>query len=387
MKTGAILFDLNNNTMTKRSPVVSLGNAWASIGGGTGRRVQSIHELPNDVLWLTNLTYSNFYRVGLHRHPNFRNDGWLRTLFSQLMTELGIGKRLTPPDQAVSIISALTQRVVDIANIRHGVIPNKSRLNEDFADALNTPRCAVEDCFYEAVETIANHPSVCVIKRVNPDINLPTLTLRRNRLRHAREVMATPVPILGKWELENVDGKPGDDQFLENIQNPFLVRCTLSSITPMVSEILSWGGGSKAIREWMSDVEWRVIRQYAKVSVKSVLHCTESATQIDPTLLPDGDYDGLSFTNGLVAEQLWTAFTIKQPYRSEKRYSAAAAWLRSADRMIMFDVALKLYGKGINVISYGVGNIVLRLPENSLLKTLDIAADTGLLPPLGILKQ
>lgn len=387
MKVGAILFDISNNTTAKKSPIVSLGTAWASIGGGTARRVKSIHELPNDVIWLTNLTYNNFFRVGLMRHPNFRSDGWLRTLFGQLVTELGVGFNQASPDETVSVISTISQRVINLARARHNIEPKSPRLNEDFAEVLETPRCNIDESCYSYFESIANHPSVCVIKTLNHNVSQPTLTVRRNRLRHAKDILSTSVPINGEWEMENIGDKGTDDSWLCSLENPFLVRCTLSNIKPVISEILSWGGGSSEIREWLTDVEWRTIRQYAKVNVKSVLYCNKIAASLGQGLLPDGMYDELSFTNGMVAEQIWTAFSIKQPFRSEKRYTAAAAWLRSTDRMIMFDLAQKLHSKGLNVLSYGVGNIVLRLPENGLMKALDIVTDLGLAPPLNITQR
>lgn len=127
MRVGAILFDPNNNIVASDRTVVSLDSAWASIGGGQARRVQSIHDLPSDVLWLTNLTYNNFYRAGLQRHPNFRNEGWLRTLFNQLVAELGIDLNNVSPDITVSTIAAIAQRTVAVAKSRYEVHPKSKR--------------------------------------------------------------------------------------------------------------------------------------------------------------------------------------------------------------------------------------------------------------------
>lgn len=383
MRVGAVLFDPSCNIVAKDRTVVSLDNAWASISGGQARKVQSIHDLPSDVLWLTNLNYNNFYRAGLHKHPSFRNEGWLRTLFNQLSSEVGVDNGRVSPDVTVSTISAIAARAIDVSVKRYGVIPKSKRLNEDFSLAMKVQRSALPDDIYKFFDSIADHPSVSVINGNSYGSTLPTVTVRRNRLRHANDILSTPVPPDSGWEYEKIVGPKNGDKWLENIDTSFLVKCTLTNINPMIAEILSWGSGSREIREWLTDLEWRVVRRFADVSVNAALIC-RSRSQVLPQhqLLPKENIDELSFTLGLVAEQVWTAMTIKQSYRGEAlRYNAAAAWLRAADRMRMFDYAQKLYARGLNIMSYGVGNVVLRYPEGGLRKALDICLDTGLLPP------
>lgn len=73
--------------------------------------------------------------------------------------------------------------------------------------------------------------------------------------------------------------------------------------------------------------------------------------------------------------------TNKQHYKGDvSRYTAAAAWLRAADRMAMFDYAQKLYGRGLNVMSYGVGNVVLHTRRTGCAAP-DITTDIRLMPP------
>jgi len=259
MRVGAVLFDPNNNIVANDRTVVSLNSAWASIDGGTARRIHSIHDLPSDVLWLTNLTYNNFYRAGLQRHPNFRNEGWLRTLFNQLVSELGIDLNNVSPDITVSTIAAIAQRTVNVAQLRYGVYPKSKRLNEDFATTIHAKHSGLPDMFYNHFDAVADHPSVSVIHATNYGAGLPTVTVRRNRLRHARDVLATPVPADSGWELENSVAPDRNDKWLESINTPFLVKCTVSNVNPMMAEVLSWGSGSRNMREWLTDIEWRVV--------------------------------------------------------------------------------------------------------------------------------
>lgn len=383
MRVGAVYFDPSNHIVASDRTLVSIDNAWASISGGQARRVQSIHDLPSDVIWLTNLTYSNFFRAGLQRHPNFRNDGWLRTLFNQLVAELGVDASCTPADTTVSTISTIAQRTVSVAQTNYGVTPKSKRLNEDFATAMGIQRSAIPDMFYSHFDSVASHPSVSVIHSTNYGAGLPTVTARRNRLIHAREVMATPVPTDTGWELKKITAQERCDNWLESITTPFLVKCTVSNVKPMIAEVLSWGSGSRDVREWLTDIEWRVVRQHGEVSVSAILiNQNPAVTLPQARLLPSEPLSELSLTYGLIAEQIWTAITNKLTYKGDvSRHTAAAAWLRAADRMIMFNYAQNLYGRGLNVMSYGVGNVVLRYPENGLRRCLDIATDIGLMPP------
>lgn len=381
MRVGAVFFDESGNIVANDRTVVALSDAWASVSGEPARRVQSVHELPSDVLWLTNLTWNNFFKAGLTRHPNFRSDGWLRTMFGQIASELGVHTSDVSADITVSAMSAIAQRVANIAIDDYKVKIKAARLNEDFAAALKTPTSSLPEAFYPFFESIADHPSVSVIQTANYSASSPTVTLRRNRLVHASQVLATPVPPDTGWELERAVGT-GSDQWLESITNPFLVRCSVSNVNPMVAEVLSWGSGSRQVREWLTDIEWRIVRELGDVTVHAALLCTKEA-QVLPqaAMLPTGPISALSYTLGLVAEQIWTAMVSRMRHKDSLRYSAKAAWLRARDRMSMFDYAQRLHARGVVVMSYGVGNVVARYPEGGLRRTLDIATDLSLMPP------
>lgn len=384
MRVGAILFDSGDNIVGSDRTIISINSAWASIGGGQARRVQGISDLPSDVIWFTNLTYSNFYKAGLHKHPNFRNAEWLRTQFYQLVSELGVDINNQPPHITVSVIATIAQRVVNVAEAQFSLKPESSRkLNDDFARILGAPRSAIPNNIYSLFKPVCEHPSVSVIHSVNYGAASPSITLRRNRITHAREVMSTVVPPDSGWEMEPSVAPDGSDQWLEDIKQPFLVRCTVSEVKPMIAEVLSWGAGAKSPRLWLTDIEWRVVRQHGKVIVHQALICKNPAAPLPQGLcIPSSTGAELSITYGLIAENIWTALTNPQYYKGdETRFTAAAAWLRSADRMIMFNYAQKLYGRGIDVMSYGVGNVVLRYPEGGLNRILDVCLDIGLIPP------
>ena len=75
MRIGAIVFDPSSVIGGSDRTVVSLTGGWASVGGTQARRIQGITDLPNDVIWLTNLGYTAFLAAKLNMHANFRNEG------------------------------------------------------------------------------------------------------------------------------------------------------------------------------------------------------------------------------------------------------------------------------------------------------------------------
>lgn len=383
MKVGAILFDRDNAIFSRGKSIVSLGSAWAARGKERPKRIENIHDLDSDTLWFTNLTYQNFYTAGLSKHANYRNEVWLRTLFNQLAAEIGVDPTYVQPTETVSAIACIADTVVKESSNVYGIAPKShNRLNEDFSIQL-APRSQLSDVIYPIFENIAQHPSVSVIKKVNFSSNSGlTLTLRRNRLAHARQLLSINVPSDLNWELVRSDNYK-QHSFLSEVDKPFLVKATLENINPNVAEILSWGSGAQRLRDWLTDAEFRLALQYADVTIHKVLLCQNDARPITLRAdLPNGKFDELSITKGLIAEQIWTGFTNKLPYKGkESRFTAAAAWLRAADRLIMFDYAKRLFASGLDVISYGVGNVVIRYPENSLNRAMEIATDLGLLSP------
>lgn len=381
MRAGAVLFDLDNFITANDGTSISLDRAWASVGGAPARRVQSLHDLDSDVVWYTNLNHNQMWQARLHEDPKVRTSGWLRTSLFQLTDELGIDAHAVAPDVAASALATLASRVIEVAERDYGVRPqSRYQLNEDFAARLNAPRSAIPDAFYDACfKDIAEHVTVTVVANQSHSAYSPTVTFRNNRVRHAREVLATPVPPDTGWRPYAL----AHEENLDDLRLPFLADCKITDVKPAVAEILSWGIGAKRQRTWITDIEWRVLRELATVQIKRVLVCDQPAEVLpQASIVPDYPHAELSVTAGLIAEQIWTALTMSRPYRgADKRFTAAAAWLRSADRMRMFRFAQSLYAQGLHVSLYGVGNVVVRYPEGGLRRAIEIASGAGLLPP------
>ncbi|MEM8515166.1 hypothetical protein RCH14_004526 [Massilia sp. MP_M2] len=386
MRCGVVLFDSANNITIGDKTFASLDNGWASAGGDQAVRISSIHDLSSDVLWVTNLTEEQFYRATLMSHPNFRSEGYLRSSLRHIYSELGVDPQFVSPDVVASTLATVVQRTVDLACNRYGVRPRSKALNEDYAYVLNAPRSQLPAEIYGMFEGSAQHSYVRTVATNNYLNNGQTLTLRRNRLIHARELLSMPVPPDTHWEYIAKDRLPASKRGIESLlsqsETAFLVCCEVKRISPAIAEVFSVGSGARTIRNWLTDVEWRRIYEWAEIDYNGLLLCgTPSAPVSQHSLLPSGEYAALSFTCGLTAEQIWTAMTMKRGGRDDHRYTAAAAWFRAADRMAMLSYAQKLHSRGLNVWGYGGGNVVVMYPEGGLRHSLDVITDIGLMAP------
>lgn len=246
MRVGAVIFDLDNFISASDGTSIALDRAWASVAGAPARRVQSPHDLDSDVLWYTNLSHNQMWQARLHEDPKVRTSGWLRTSLFQLTDELGLDSQTVAPDVAASAIATVANRVVHVASRDYGVRPqSRYQLNDDFAVQLNAPKSAIADDYYDGCfKDIAEHVTVTVVPNQSHSAYSPTVTFRNNRVRHARELLATPVPPDSGWRPHVL----GHGEDLDDCTQPFLVDCKVTDVKPAVAEILSWGIGAKRQR-------------------------------------------------------------------------------------------------------------------------------------------
>ena len=391
MRVGAIVFDPTSTVRGSDRSVVMLTGGWASIAGTPARRIQGIAELPSDVIWLTNLNSEAMFAARLTMHANFRNDRWLRATFDQMAEEFGLGQNTSRAKETAEVVALVAHRVVAYSCRELNVhIQSHNRLNEDYGAMMGLDRCRVPEMHRAIFDTVASHPTVNVIPPVSYGRSGSNVTAICNRMAYARYMLSQRVPADADWTLVE---KPMTDAELEKLDRPFLVRCRITNVKPMIAEALSWGSGAKNVREWLTDVEWRTVRTLAQVEARSALisdHPYQELSQY-AAKLPHGsmgELSELSYSLGLVAEQVWTALTNRQPRIGKALgHPARAAWLRAIDRMTMFDYAQRLSStKGVQIRNYGVGKVILRVPENGLGSVVAALKDVRLMASLGSIK-
>lgn len=382
IRCGVAIFDMPENHHARRN-IKSLDMCWAAIAGEPARRLKSLHDLASDVIWYTNISRDTFKSLRLYNLPNLRHEMWLRTRFSQITQELGLDERFITPDVQVESLALVTQNIVNYANTRYGVNSKSEMFNSDFSRTYNVPESSLSPDIYDYFLPVIQHSIVIVVTGTGYSNSTSNLTVKPNRLEHARKILSTQVPGDKHWR-RVVEIPVKSDSWLEKIETPFLIRISLRNIDREMSEILSWGSGSNTQREWMTDVEWRIIRQFASIEVKEALIYDKPGSLVSQLdLLPSGQFDSLSYSAGITAELLWTSLTnkVNRNKNSNINYTAASAWLRAADRMIMFSHAQKLMNMNCKVGLYGTGMVCLNYPEGSLGHYVKSSLDSGLLPP------
>lgn len=387
MRCGVVLFDSATANSIGDKTFVSLDAGWASVAGGTSTRISSIHDLDSAVLWITNLTEEQFHRAKLRFHVNFRHDGYLRSTLKHIASELGVDQDHVSGDVSASVLSTIVQRVVTYSRQHYCVTSKGKSLTDDFAVALRVPRSKIAPDIYQLFEGSAQHTYVRTVQ-TNAHLNHGTaLTLRRNRVKHAKQILSLPVPPDANWEYIGADRLPSNkhdiESMLEQSDTAFLVHCNARNVNPSVAEVFSVSSGAKTIREWLTDIEWQQAREWSDIEYLGLLRCSApSAKAQQADVLPSDPYSVLSFTCGLVAEQIWTAMTMQSKTNVEDlRYTAAAAWFRAMDRAVMFSYAKDLHAKGLTVWGYGSGNVVVLYPEGGLRNALDVSTESDLLTP------
>jgi len=381
MKAGACFFLRDASGRVPTFSTLQAGDAWYSVSGSAAQQLPAVSELPSDVLWITNLSLHELDLLQLDT-SRFRPGTWLRTSIQQLIGEIGAGDLADECCTATSAISRIAQHVAD-ATAHYGVTPVSSMLALDFAKAFPGPRVDDADDVGMVIDSIAGHVAVAVKREpcINP-VN-GTVLLRSNRLDYAALLLSQLVPQQGQWEPAFTLTGSAAETWLEGVKVPFMVRCSVSSAQRTVAQLLPWICGADPQREWVTDIEWFELRKHATVRVHEVMtYDREPLSLAHKNHLPKDTYAALSITNGLMAEQLVGGILLKQlSPQGRCGFTTQAAWLRAADRVEMFKLALELSKEGIAVARYGNGNILAEYQQSGLSRLIDVASDLGLMPP------
>jgi hypothetical protein len=211
------------------------------------------------------------------------------------------------------------------------------------------------------------------------------VTLRFNRMTHAKRVMdmhfPEPVWIYGSTEVSSGFQMSLDEAL--NEERPCLLNVTVdfNHKDSSVAQIIAFGhaargaSGRSLLRTWMTQHELRWMHKYANVQIVGAVIAQGRQELPEKIQLPkifysDPVYD-LSMPAGLLAEAHWRSLAesyFKPSVEGKVEVTPWAAWLRSQDRAICFELALSLHEQGFSVISYGNGSAVVsvepaRLPD------------------------
>ena len=382
MRVGVLMFDEHDHRIDGCQRENGIPAAWASVSGDSAFRVMDPRsDLPEDVLWWSNLRDDDLHRISTTTTTaNIRHHGWLRSSFERLRNELGLTGQTMHPSGVAPFMARLAQRLVDVSAQRFANLRlSRPRLSEDLASIITAHEPDVTNTYQATINQVADQPYVFVSQKAALTDGAAPILITRNRLRHARDLLSLPLPPNAGWRFHDFRGSGSD---LEQIKTPFLVQCSLGSANPLVSDILLNQRGYQVNKRWMTNNEWHALREYADMQCHALIESTGEPRNF-ATLLPQESLCELSISTALMAEQVWTGLASASfAKRFEHQYSAAAAWLRAADRIAMFQFARRLHERGVSILSYGLGSVSAACLASQKGKVLDAAIQVGLLPPM-----
>jgi hypothetical protein len=378
---GAIFFDDVNNPKS----------GWASVRGESAFRITSPGTLDSSIFWWSNLDLRGMDEsIG---NPKIKKINYLAPNMDQLIGELGLGRGRTKASTTVQIVSEIFDRVMRLAHQQYGLqYPVGADLAEDLFDHIIIKDKSITPEIDEALRQ--SYQTWAKTAERKTKSGEKWVTFRRPRMRHAQDVLATPIPG-DEWEFIAGNRLPAEKKRVDWLlaqPQPALVQASVSNIQFEYARVLSFGAGylEGDYRGWMSHPELLMFSKFAKVKVENVFLASEYAPQLVYRQMNDGGTLGLlSISNGILADNYWIALATARTFKkysqkNDKIFSPRAVWLSASDRFYSVLPALMMDGSGFTVRGYGRGKVVISIDPGAIKDVRDCASAAGLTCPLNV---
>lgn len=397
---------------------------WAMRSGEEILRVAGTSELSSDTVWWTNLAYETANLSGL-QGARFRRGGYFAHELPRIWQELGVdetdqqGLRINPASVfngefnnglhlRIGISVWLFQKMMDITNdfmpivaaplndlahgLRERIFPEWRRFFMDDAPP-DYYQSALEaaDKSYQPLHRTFSRGSV------EGEAPLPsTVRLPVDRVHHGWALLHMPIPSggwrpLGSLQVMNRKSQDYIREWL--IQNPgALLRVTMKRCDDTMEPIINYGANidrNARSGHWLTSIEMESLMD----SCEFVLHEGVTAEKVRSSMeMLEASGFALdretcearapSYPFHLFMDNLWRAMTGKIPKSPKGARNPNAAFLRSADRMMLMQKAVMLHKCGIEVSGYGSGGILISPPKTHPDEWVPDIIAAGLIPPM-----
>jgi hypothetical protein len=318
-----------------------------------------------------------------------RND-YLRPNMGQLQGELGLLTSRMSAGRIVEIVSEIFDRVMRMANMHYGLDrPQYETLADDLYGHIIKEDRPITPEIDEALKQ--SYQSYVQCEAIMP-MHSKMVIFRRPRITHAMDVMATPVPG-EQWEFLEDSKLPPEGKRLDWLvsqDRPALVRVSIKRVDHEVSQIISFGGGVREQRNWISHPELLTLSKFAKIKVEAAfLGASYEPHPVYKSVFTGGQMGPLSTSVGILAENYMVALSTPRSFKKftsnkDKIHSPRAAWYAASDRFHMLMPALMMHGSGFVVRGYGRGMVILGVQQGALQEARACASAAGLLAPLHV---
>jgi len=382
-------------------------DGFASVEGGQANRVRGPNELSTDVIWLTNISFDNFYKkTDAWRLPWLRHDKYLVVSPKDILKEWGLDPKNTDAIQEAPIISRFFGRIMKMTFRLIRDVDPKARMEDCFQGRFlrEDVRCILPEAEYPKSEAATIIKSGNAWQEFTPTAVSPVrggrwVMLRKPRISYAQEIFHTPIPrgpfeFYGRSEIRSV-AKDKLKWVCEN-QNPCIAEVTINSINGDIAPIYGFGNATekerRIARSWVAHPELIIMSQFANIDIKS-LYMGNDYDLIGPNLpepvkdFLSSKYTEISWSAGVLAETLWRACSLgeeKSKAMGEERAHTSwqGVWIKGADKTNMFLSAMQLTQSGYSVVSYGLGWVRVAVLEDDIPDLIRNGLALGLLPQI-----
>lgn len=375
---------------------------WASIDGGDPFWFRTHTDLPTDIVFVTNGDWAESVSSGKKQVPNLRLLTYFRSSVKAIMGDLAVEpNRVTFPVSAQILSSVFSQTMKYAAGAYSLTVPPPTSLSETIANRLvygNDAEVAkmLPIDLVAALSAAYQKDSNCLTRWVQ---NSSLVTIRRNRVRHAYELMDAWYP--GEaWERVEGTRLPKKQaermKFCLELDVPVLAKVSLTRMNSEISNLMAYGvtlGMNPAVgarqRLWMSHPELVWMSEYASVQIDEIYVGNEyrklPAVLQMPKMFDDRMAAPLSYSAGLIAESHWAGLSTEN--WKTKFAPPRAVWMRSLDRATCYSMAKAFHDEHFVVQGYGYGGVTIRCPDYDIDRLGDFVTNAGFPFPVYLSKD
>lgn len=387
---GVCLFD------SKTSPT----EGWACRPNAAPERVTGIHDLSQDINWVTNLDYNTFRQHNLGHLKHICQSQFFRESLDSLMMDYGFREGRFA-EASVFLAQHLNNTAV-FGNSLLGIDPLRVRNNYRFAQSiaaqLHIPllKQGARGITQEVADYICSSATQANQAMVGGITNPISYHCYYPRLLYFRWLLNQLVPITPEWSgpktLSNeksriigyYNGSLKEERFLRVIadeakkrQRAFFFRISVIKQQKDYAIFGTFGRGKAESREWVTLPELLNLARYSQIELKEYYSLPAGYLKDYIEFLPDLEkIPDISVSMGLFMQNL--AAAVMAPVN--KKETALGAYLRAYDRVACFHAAEKLYRHEIIPASFSMGRIVVRGTEAQKSNIQACMASLGLIP-------
>lgn len=376
------------------------GHGWSCRPDGDPERISGIHDLGNDINWVTNLEYKAFISNNLGHIKHICQNQFFRESIDALILDYGFGSNRNM--EASQFLANHFNNTAIFGNTLTGIDPVKNRLNyrysQHISNQLNIPilRQGARGITQELADFIcesSTQANQAMVGGINGSISLHCYY---PRLLYFRWLLSQPVPISTDWNKTALkqerdvgfkNGRIVNEELIKKMaatsaskMQAMFLRISVNSQQKDYATFGTFGRGKKEPREWVTLPELLNICRYSLVTIKEVYTLPMGYLKDHVDFLSDiYAAPDVSISMGLFMQNV--AAAIMAPVN--KKETPLGAYLRAYDRVGCFHAAEKLYSLGVLPASFSMGRIVTRVTEDQVENTKACMASIGLVPFLG----